>query len=163
MYRVISVVLVFVITGCSTGTSDTFISSNTDILFVDQNGESLTNPNHPNAITEENTEIYFLEDGSKKKIFKGHLDCPKMFCIEQGPKGKYYFSLHPNTESSNGKRVTYIKFADATWDTVRVQLDSPGSSNKAVTKVWYNQKLRWDASNANPGNRGFTVTRKVKE
>lgn len=133
--------------GCNTTSPDagTALDIRIDLLFQNEKGENLLNPNHPNAITEQNTDLYFQIEGQNQKVFDGNLDCPKMFCIqelEDDAPYKYLMLLTPNIIEGQNMATTYIRFSDATMDTLRVayEYNTPATY---VTKIWYNQELRW--------------------
>lgn len=152
----------FLIVGCSTGSDGNRATINTDvkIVFVDQQGNNLLNPENQNTITEQNTNLYYLVNGEKQKVFEGTLDCPKQFCIEKSESsGTYYMQVFPNIIHGQNETITYIEFSDSSMDTIKVHYED-GRGYTYVTKVWYNHQLRWD-NDADRGILRFKVTRAI--
>ncbi|HKK46562.1 MAG TPA: hypothetical protein VJ964_13640 [Balneolaceae bacterium] len=154
------------ISGCTTSSNnpnDLNDDVRMNISFVDQNGKDLLNPKQKHAITEQNTDIYYLANGEKKKVFDNNLDHPKHFYIWYAEDlDTYFMTLFPNRafkDNESHSSVTYIKFADGTMDTVKVKAKK--ADIWGVTKVWYNQTLRWDISDQQP--RKFTIERDITE
>ncbi len=114
------------------------------IKYINAKGEDLLNPKHPHAITEQNTNLYYLINGQKKKIYKGNLASPKMFNIGQGfdTTSTYSMQLYANTPDGQHIGITYITFKDYSTDTLKVHYKTTGGI--AVDTVWYNEKLRYD-------------------
>lgn len=136
--------------GCSTSpNSETVVNTSVDIIFIDKNGKELLNPNELNAITEQNTDLYYLINGEKQKIFKGHLECPKMFCINNTKDNNttvynYIMKVFANTIRGQKTATTYLEFEDGSMDTIKVAYVFFGAGNNSVTltKIWYNGKLK---------------------
>lgn len=116
------------------------------MVFRDTSGNNLLNPHHPNAITEQNTDLYYLIDGQKEKVFNGNLDSPKGFHIDKGDDTalyEYFLHLYANTIRGQNTATTYIQFNNDSMDTVKVSYEYSGNSVH-LNKVWYNQELRFD-------------------
>lgn len=120
-----------------------------NISFVDETGNDLLNPNHPDAITEQNTDLYYVVDGEKERVFEGHLDHPKQFYIWHAEEQDiYYMTLFPNREFTNNMSTTFIEFADSAMDTIQVEVEK--ENVWVCTKVWYNQELKWKIEDDKP-------------
>lgn len=140
-------VLTVIVAGCSTVSPNnpgTHMNSGVLIKYVNDKGENLLNPAHPHAITEQNTNLYFLVNGKKKKIYKPHLDTPKMFFIANNldSTGEYLMAVNANTLPGQNTAITYIVFKDYPTDTLKIQYKS--INGVALTKAWINGKLRLD-------------------
>jgi len=135
-------------TGCS-GVSPPpcCIGMQKDVLikYVNEKGENLLNPDHLHAITMQNTDVYYLINGKKKKPDVG-LDNPKGFHIIQGfdTTGVYLMQLYANTLLNQNTATTYITFKEYPTDTLKVKYDN--SNGVTVYKTWYNGNLRMDQS-----------------
>lgn len=160
--------IVCALTGCSTTDSDTavHIDIGIDLVYLDQEGQNLLNPGHADAITEANTNLYFLEDGTKRKVFESNLDCPKMFCIWQREVDSVYFMrLFPNVIKGQDTASTYIEFSDGTMDTIKVEYIYDTSSSVHTSKVWYNDELKFneDVDGKNNPYREITIEKRSME
>lgn len=148
------VLTAIIMIGCSTVSSDnsTFLSNDVYIKYVNKKGENLLNPAHSHAITEQNTNLYYLINGKKKRVYRPNLDAPKMFVIGNGfdSSGDYEMKLFANTPPDQMTAITYINFKNFPTDTLKVQYESPNSSI-AITKVWYNGELRLDLTKRHKG------------
>lgn len=130
---------------CSTD-SGTVYEVSIGISFVDQNGQDLLDPSHSNAITEQNTDLYYMIDDSLVKQFEGHLDHPKMFHIpdETSPHNEnYQLVVFSNIIKNQDTAFTYLEFEDGSMDTIKTQYEIADNST-IVTRVWYNGDLKCD-------------------
>lgn len=113
------------------------------ISFVDERGDDLLNPVHSNAITEENTNLYYLKDGISVMQFHANLDRPKMFYIvtEQKLKDRNYMIVFSNIIKDQDTAITYLEFEDSSKDTIKAQYVQ-GENYTQLTKIWYNGDLK---------------------
>lgn len=170
MYKVLLFILTSAVlfVACNSTTPDhTVKSTNIDFSFVNEDGEDLLNPSHPHAITEQNTDLYYLINGEKEKVFDKNLDYPKHFFIpDEKLSDKYFMRVFPNIVKGQKTAISYIQFSDTTMDTIKVEYtDEPGLT--VVTKVWYNGALRFNINDKNQENieytsRYITITREVE-
>jgi hypothetical protein len=169
MYKLLFLLLLITsVVGCSLSSGNkkiagTHMQDDVYVKYVNQKGEDLLNPDHAHAITESNTNLYYLINGKKKKIFKGNLDYPKMFRIGNDFISDYHdyvMVIFANTPRGQNTATTYIAFEDYPTDTLKVQYET--GNGVAVTKAWYNGKLRYDVYNNNYDNNAqkvITVTK----
>jgi hypothetical protein len=112
------------------------------LKFVNEKEEDLLNSNLPHAITMQNTDIYYLVNGKKKRPDVGS-DNPKGFHIgHYDTTGDYEMLLYANTPKERNTGITYINFKEYPSDTLKVKYDN--SHGIVITKIWYNGKLRRD-------------------
>lgn len=148
-------VLLGIMQGCSTQVCGCMqIDTQIHINFVDQNGHSLVNPNHPHAMTKRNTDLLFLENGQKKIV--DH----KFEVVADTADSRYFLNIQPNIIKGQNTSIAYLRFDDSTMDTLKVEYQY-GDNLEVVEKVWYNQQLRWDREEGQP--RLFKVTRNIEE
>lgn len=84
------------------------IETSINISFVDGKGSDLLNPDHSEAITEQNTDLYYLIDGKKEKYFKDNLDYSKGFFISDEKLSNWYFmGIFPNVINDQ-ETATYL-------------------------------------------------------
>ena len=56
----------------------------------------MLDPEHPNAITEQNANLYYLVDGEKEKYFEGNLDHSKGFFVsDEKLSDRYLMRVYP--------------------------------------------------------------------
>lgn len=141
--------------GCDPQFCCTNISTGFHLSIVDQNGNDLLDPAHPDAITKSNTDLYYLENGEMEKK-----QAPRNFSIETEEKQFERYAMRISTSKYEGgvAEFWYLEFEDESTDTIRVQYKKSDNSTY-LTKIWYNDKLRWDAENNH--RRFFTVTHEV--
>lgn len=151
MKNFIVVGLCMVIAACSASDSvNTVKDTGIDFFFVDENGNDLLDPNSDSAITEENTDLYYLEDGEKERVYESHLDSPKMFFVsDEKRSGNYFMRVFPNIIRGQEKAITYLKFENGVEDTIEAQYVAEDHFT-VVGKVWYNGELKWDGDRGEP-------------
>lgn len=135
-HYILLTLLLMILASCTSSTDGgDAIETLTRIVYLDENGNNLLNPNHENAITETNTSVYYLKDGEKVKRNN------KFYIAEES--GEYVMGVHPNLGSSQETAITYIEPGDFDVDTIKVAY-MESNSTIAVTKVWCNSELKWD-------------------
>ncbi|MCW9707491.1 hypothetical protein [Fodinibius salsisoli] len=144
-YTLTAILVTAIMVGCSSpNDANVYIGANVDFFFVNEQGEDLLDPDHPNAITEKNTDLYYLEDGERKKVFEGHLDSPKKFSITSEKRsGKNWMRVFTNLIPDQDTTTTYLQFSDFPEDTIRVQYGFTDNSTY-IRKIWYNGELKLD-------------------
>ncbi|WP_171032834.1 hypothetical protein [Fodinibius saliphilus] len=114
------------------------------LIFEGSDGDNLLNAKTSNTITEPNTNLYYLSNGEKKKIFNANHDYPKQFYITN-ESGKHEMILFPHIENDQDTARTLIKAGNFPLDTLKVEYEH--SKNViAVYRVWYNGELKWDTT-----------------
>ena len=147
MYKSILFFCLLLIVGCVTNNQDCCVvgPQAINISFVDSQGVDLLNADHPNAITEQNTDLYYLVDGKKVKQSEAHLTHPKKFFIsDEKLSDRYFMRVFTYIDQNQRKSTTYLKFNNGSMDTIKVAYNHFNGSSASVTKVWYNGKVRWD-------------------
>ncbi|MDA3904692.1 MAG: hypothetical protein PF484_01325 [Bacteroidales bacterium] len=115
-----------------------------DIAFCNQEGLDLLDPNNALSFKESEIDIYTIIDGEKTQVYEANLDYPEHFYVYYHDDiGKYFLRIFSVGDIIDGISTTYINFGDGTED--RIDFAIAGSS---VIKVWYNEVLMWDVSNA---------------
>lgn len=125
---------------------------------MDKSGSNLLNPKHDHAITEENTTLYYLVEGQKKKVYDESKNFPKGFFITD-ETGSYEMALFPNIVTGKKTASTLVTFENYPTDTLKVEYVQSDKVT-ALTKVWYNDQLKWDT---NSGKRIIQVTKSIPE
>ena len=90
------------------------ISAVVNFSIVNSNGNDLLNPSVIGAITEENTEVFLLKNGTKVRLYQGNLDAPKFLkIISQNGKNVFRMFFDITNENFKDDRITqYIRFKD---------------------------------------------------
>lgn len=153
MFKIISILTISAVIffGCST---DSNVETVKEIAFyvsyLDQEGKDLLDPEHPVAITEQNTDLYYLIGNELVKQFEGHLDKPKKFWIstDEVLRDLNFMVVQSNIIEGQDMAISYLEFEDNTIDTVKTNYIQDGS-NTHLTKVWYNGELRCDIQDPN--------------
>lgn len=109
---------------------------------LDANGNDVLNPSNPNAFKAQNIKIYYVIDGVSEYQNSGNgglLEISKYqnhenYIISIGP----YVGDHLST--------TLIKWNEIDIDTIKCEVERI-SSNTRISKVWFNDVLKWDGVN----------------
>jgi|SRR5699024_5162449 len=166
MYKISILLIVgFLMASCSSPNAATGPNVVVYIKYINKKGENLLNPDRTHAITEKNTNLYYLINGKKVKVYEGNLDNPKHFFIKYDSTDYYkdpsmwgyLMRVFPNTPDGQDTATTYIVYKDYPTDTLKVQYKRNNGIDVYVTKVWYNGELRWEAGHHR--RRVLTITK----
>ena len=152
MRKLLITLLIPVIISCSTDdpVCCTNIDTGISIQYFDLQGQDLL---ESGVYSESNIEIYHKIDGEWVRYYEGNLDSPKGISVVEHEAG-YYLTLFPSsTLDSENVSETKIEFSETDFDIVKAEIDR-SNGNEVVTKVWYNDQLRWEAYDT---ERKFTV------
>ncbi|WP_222931450.1 hypothetical protein, partial [Xanthovirga aplysinae] len=88
--------------------------------------------------------IYHKSDNEWVRYYEGNLDYPMGITTQEREDGTYLL-IFPSTEiMEDNVSETKIEFSEMTSDIIKTKIDNIGS-NEIVTKVWYNNQLKWEA------------------
>lgn len=129
---------------------DTFVS----IAYSNSNegNKDLLDPANPNGIKAEDIQIYYLENGVKRRVYDANSDLTKNFKIGKAPNNdRYYLSVAVSTDLDKTDRsTTYIQVDKLNFtDTLTAEIYKHGSITK-VGKVWYNGVFKVDGKETTP-------------
>ena len=122
------------------------VDTSLDIKYSDVNGGNWLNQQ---GLHEGNITVYFMKEGRKEKVHRGHLDTPKMFSIYRNASDQEILRLFPSDYIENGKSYTLIEFSATDVDTV-VCLFNTSNSSIIGEEVWYNGKSVWNIDQSSP-------------
>lgn len=108
----------------------------------DSNGFDRLNPGNVNAFTSQNIKIYYVIDGVTEYQSSGEGDVFKVFKSENHEN--YTISL--GVYIKENPSTTLIKWNETDIDTIKCEVLRT-SNNTRITKVWYNNELKWDGVN----------------
>lgn len=135
-------------TGCDTTSPPAAIPSpvvNVSLLYTDEAGNDLLNPDRPVAWNVHNIEIYHLKNGEKEKRFDGNLDRPKgIFIHYNETEERYKLGIRLSEHISDGFTVTYVEFPNGQMDTLRIRAEKKSNGVMRASKFWYNNVLLFD-------------------
>ena len=118
------------------------IDTGISIKYLNQNGENLLEINNGFNISDIN--IYHKIDNEWVKYFEGNLDYPKGLKTVERENGTYLV-VFPSIEIfENNYSETKIEFSQNDSDIIKSEIEI-SNSNTIVTKVWYNDQLKWEA------------------
>ena len=166
MYRIIfllSLSILFVACSTTDSSPGAVLSTDVTISYVTEDGTDLVNPEQTNAIGDQNTELYYLQNGETTEYFESNLDNPNGISVIEPnrlPSDHYGLKILANTIPGQNQATTYIRFSDGTQDTLKAEYENNGNSDvngTVITKVWYNQEIRW--STEEESERFFTITK----
>ncbi|TCI85534.1 hypothetical protein [Tenacibaculum sp. M341] len=122
------------------------IDTNITIKYLNEEGKNLFEIE--NGYKESDINIYHKINGEWKKFYDNKLDTPKGISVIETENGTL-LSLSPSlTTDQNSYSETKIEFSNTDADIVKAAIEN-SNNNTIVTKVWYNDILKWDTSNTN--------------
>ena len=145
MKKIVSILItVIVLTACSDNEMDccTNIDIGVSIKYLNGEGENLFEID--NVLTESDINIYHKIDNEWVRYHEGNLDYPKGITTVEKEDGIYLEVTPSTTIVENNYSETKIEFSDSDSDILRTEIDR-SNSHVIVTKVWYNDKLKWEA------------------
>jgi len=145
MKKIITLFIIgFFFTACSDETQDccTNIDIGISIRYLNAAGENLFEI--PDGIEESEITIYHKIDGEWERYFKGNLDYPKGINKVGREDGTYLVIFPSTTLVENNFSETKIEFSSTDADILKTEIDK-SNANEIVTRVWYNDELKWEA------------------
>lgn len=145
--KYISIIFVFIfIVSCSSDETKNavFISGGVEFNVLDIQGNDLLNPQiESNFNNTENIKIYFVINGEAVLFDKPNLDLPKGYLIyKKENEDVYRMGLFVNLEGNT--TTTLIKWNNTETDTIKCEIERKGNYYISVSKVWYNNVLKYD-------------------
>ena len=136
----------FIIIGLISCSSDepenccTIIALGTDIKYESEEGINLIETSNTYNISE--IEVFHRKDGEWKRYYEGNLDYPKgLRKTEIG--GENYLTVFLSNEiNQDNISETKLVFDNGEEDIIKSVVDK-SSGNQIVTKIWYNENLKW--------------------
>ena len=121
-----------------------FISGGVEFNVLDIQGNDLLNPQiESNFNNTENIKIYFVINGEAVLFDKPNLDLPKGYLIyKKENEDVYRMGLFVNLEGNT--TTTLIKWNNTETDTIKCEIERKGNYYISVSKVWYNNVLKYD-------------------
>lgn len=140
------VLVAFSIISCSSEDTKNavFISGGVEFNVLDIQGNDLLNPQiESNFNNTENIKIYFVINGEAVLFDKPNLDLPKGYLIyKKENEDVYRMGLFVNLEGNT--TTTLIKWNNTETDTIKCEIERKGNYYISVSKVWYNNILKYD-------------------
>jgi hypothetical protein len=150
MKKILLLLAAILILGCSTDEDEkvnccTIIDTGVSIKYVNEDGENLFELD--GGLTEADIAIYHKINNEWVKYYEGNLDYPKGFRIVEREDGTgTYLVVFPSTTIiENNYSETKIEFSKSDFDVLKTEIDR-SNSNEIVTKVWYNDELKWEGN-----------------
>lgn len=144
MKKLLIVLLIPVISACSTddpGVCCTNIDTSISMQYFNLQGVNLF---ETGVYTEANTEVYYKIDGEWVRNYNSNMDAPKGIWVSELEDGIYLTLSPSDVLDANNTSETKIEFSETDFDIIKAEVDR-GSNHEIVTKVWYNDVLRWEA------------------
>ena len=145
-------ILGFSLVSCEKNIEGVLIDANVDLAFRNANGADLLNPSAPNAIKDDDLDVFVLKNGIKNRFYQANLDAPKSFKIFKEGDSPYVMRFYFDVleENFNGNQVTqYLRYKDGAEDVIVAEFNSNRKQNKVIQKVWINGVLRWSSADGN--------------
>ncbi len=132
------------IAGCSAG-NDCCVNIDTgvSIKYLNEEGENLFKVDGGLEISDIN--IYHKINNEWVGFYQGNLDSPKGISLEEREEEIYLVIFPSTTIVANGYSETKIEFSESDSDILKTEIYKM-NSNEIVTKVWYNNVLKWDGN-----------------
>jgi hypothetical protein len=133
----------------------TVISLGADIKYEDVNGINLLNSTDDGYDISE-IEVFHKIDGEWKKYYEGNLDYPKGILKSEIDGESYLTIFLSNKTNEEDISETKLKFSEGDEDIIKSIIEKK-SGNEIVTKIWYNDELKWPTENSS--SRQFTIVK----
>jgi hypothetical protein len=124
---------------CFIGDCCKMIDTAVSIRYVDQQDQNWLTQQ---SLTEKDLTVYFVRNGQAEKIYRGHLDAPKMCQVIESASGEKELYLFPSDYLDNNYSLTLLEFPDGKVDTVRCYITTR-RGDQICKQVWYNGELKW--------------------
>lgn len=161
--KILGLCFLMVFVSCSDPTivCGCFYPTNIDIAlsYEDQAGNDLLDPEHANALTEDNLDIFYRKDGSYKEGLNGY---DSYEIVEREDENNFVHVRLSSEPFEDRFASILIDFPNATSDTLEVR--AKGKEDELyATKIWYNGELIWtQAEEGESQRRYFEVTKTIK-
>jgi len=145
MKKILLLIAVTLIASCTTDEKDccTIIDTGVSIKYLNEEGGNLFELEGGLNVADIN--IYHKINNEWVRYFEGNLDYPKGLRTVEREDGTYLIIFPSTTIVENGYSETKIEFSESDSDILKTQVDK-NSSNEIVTKVWYNDELKWEGN-----------------
>jgi len=135
--------LLLLLNGCG-GKCCTAVSTAIFLKYQNKSGEDLLDPRTPNALKEDDVELYVVKDGMRVLLLDNRKASPKNFHIYGSSTEKYYMQL--GFDISKGslvkKKVTmFISYKDGSEDKFVGEFNVD-NGNTLLQNVWINDVER---------------------
>lgn len=143
MKNILILIAVTLIAGCSTDERDccTIIDTGVSIKYLNEEGENLFEIDGGLNLADIN--IYHKINNEWVKYFEGNLDYPKGLRTVEREDGTYLVIFPSTAIVENSYSETKIEFSESDSDILKTEVLKK-NSNEIVTKVWYNDELKWE-------------------
>ncbi|MEP6262807.1 MAG: hypothetical protein ABJ092_14620 [Gillisia sp.] len=145
MKKILLLIAVILIASCTTDEKDccTIIDTGVSIKYLNEEGENLFEIDGGLNVADIN--IYHKISNEWVKYFEGNLDYPKGLRTVEREDGTYLVIFPSTNIVENGYSETKIEFSNSDFDILKTEVDKK-NSNEIVTKVWYNDELKWEGN-----------------
>ncbi len=113
------------------------------IKYLNENGDNLLEFEN-GGMNFADINVYQKVNNEWVRYSEGGSDYPKGIQIIEREDGKY-LRITPSTVIDNGNySETKLEFSESDSDIIKTKIDK-SNGNTVVTKVWYNEQLKWEA------------------
>lgn len=145
MKKVLLLVAATLITACSTEKDEkiccTIIDTEVSIKYINEDGQNLFEIE--DGLTADEITIYHKINDEWIEYYKGNLDHPKGIFVVEREEGSFLKIFPSSTIVEDTYSETKIEFSESDSDVLRTEIEKK-NSNEIVTKVWYNDELKWE-------------------
>lgn len=118
------------------------IDTGISIKYVNEKGENLLDID--GGIKTSDIKLYHKIDGKWVYYFEGNLDVPNGLIDSEREDGSYLMIFPSMNIIENNYSETKIEFSPTDFDVIKTEVKF-SNVNTIVTKVWYNDELKWEA------------------
>lgn len=126
------------------------------VKYVDSDGNNLFD-NDSNSLTLSDIVLYHKIDGEWKEYYESNLTNARGLQTSQREDGLYIDIFTSITYVEGNISESKIEIKGYPTDIIKTEVDKQ-SNGIFVTKVWYNDELKWDAA-SDKTSRRFTITK----
>ena len=113
----------------------TIIDTNVQILYKNELGENLINSN--SDFEESNIKVYYKNGNEFEYIYRGNLDSPNMYRIDEDENGNSILTIYPSNYYEGNQSTTLVELNQNVVDTLVCEFEL--DDNREICKgAWLN-------------------------
>lgn len=155
MKQIISLLIIsMLIISCNNNDEDnhlqqTNISTSIHISYFNKNNIDLLNPSQDSSYKKEGIYLYYMKNGTLEKVFSNTENASKGFKILKRDNDSIYrISIFGISDKTKTRDTLLIQLTKEDTDTLMYETKHwNNSDSKQITKVWYNDIIKWEMPN----------------
>jgi hypothetical protein len=150
--------LTIIISSCKeSNITNDYVEYEVEFSLVDQNGDDLLDPEHPNHIKESDIKLTYFMEASFKNPETG----AEVNFTDEKPEGLLTLFLQPNYTNNYQEPITLVEWGDLKTDTLRAK-HKRSDNGIFIEKLWINNEIVFDVFNQQIGTGRIVHTINIK-